>query len=643
MQNNLKIENNKPIQTNFLGHNAVYHGYAGVSDDAGRVFNREQCELEADRAKDLGLKIARTIYNFWGYDKAKQSWTWNTPDFNAFCAWVQRMKDRGIDIALNTGWLNIGEIMSCSWRAPFPGTVKGNWQQSLQNFTWFISETVHQLIEVRGFTNVKYLVIMTEPNNIGDSYENSGVKTEVHSMQDGWYQTAEAVHNRLVQDGRRSLVKLVGPNSTLTGSFPEFYDYIKEKNPDWLDVYTNHTYLDFLWPEVQTPVNGTHVFSATYPGVRLQQDVALKPNTEYEFSYYIKLNVENPNVLSGYVLHGAFKTVNKDGNGRVFHSGGDDTTRLGRYTTEMVEAARLPDDWQQLKCTFKTEKDVQDAVVGVFFDVKGSQKYSVYATGFSLKEKGSNTELLQNGSLNGFEHWFRCPYMLRQTEEQNAYDFWVHAVEKALKHIPQGKDFWFDEYNILSHGGNGNLAGLEEPRHGTDLAVARVAFMNSGIQSSLLWTLFDQQWPNNHGYSDSKDDFGFKDGVHKFGVAACPMRKNWTYPAYKAVRLTDRVGGGVGTKVYRGVGTKHVHCTMSQAPDGKSTILVVNNSSTEQPINLTFENKVAATLNRYLYNPATAIGEPGIPALEQPEKIAVNGSITDVLPAGAVVAYTNMD
>ena len=157
MQNNLKIENNKPIQTNFLGHNAVYHGYAGVSDDVGRVFNREQCELEADRAKDLGLKIARTIYNFWGYDKAKQSWTWNTPDFNAFCAWVQRMKDRGIDIALNTGWLNIGEIMSCSWRAPFPGTVKGNWQQSLQNFSWFISETLHQLIEVRGLTNVKYL------------------------------------------------------------------------------------------------------------------------------------------------------------------------------------------------------------------------------------------------------------------------------------------------------------------------------------------------------------------------------------------------------------------------------------------------------------------------------------------------------
>ena len=641
MQNNLKIENNKPIQTNFLGHNAVYHGYAGVSDDAGRVFNREQCELEADRAKDLGLKIARTIYNFWGYDKAKQSWTWNTPDFNAFCAWVQRMKDRGIDIALNTGWLNIGEIMSCSWRAPFPGTVKGNWQQSLQNFTWFVSETVHQLIEVRGFTNVKYLVIMTEPNNIGNAYEVSGVKNEVHSMQDGWYQTAEAVHNRLVQDGRRSLVKLVGPNATLTGSFPEFYDYIKEKNPDWLDVYTNHTYLSFLWPEVETPVDGTHVFAAPFPGARLQQSVALKPNTEYEFSYYIKLQVKNPAMLSGYVIHGAFKAVKIDNNGKVLQAGGEDTTRLGRYTTEMVEAARLPDDWQQLKCTFKTGEDVQDAVVGMFCDAKGSQKYLIYATGFSLKQKGSSTELLQNGNLNGFAHWLRCPVALQESDDISGYAYWTKAVQKALEHIPQGKDFWFDEYNILSWGGELILPNLEQPGHGTNLAAARVAFMNSGIQSSLLWTLFDQQWPNNHGTSKSPG-FGFKDGVHKFGVAACPMRQDWTYPAYKAVRLTDMVGGGVGTKVYRGVGTKNVHCTMSQAPNGTVTVLVVNESKKPQSVQIAFEQPLTGTLKRFLYNPATAVGEPGIPKLEKPELIILNGSLTDELPAGAVVAYTNM-
>lgn len=633
MLTHLSIDNSVPVQANFLGLNAVYHGYAGVSDKFGRVFNQEQCELEADRAKDLGLKIARTIYNFWGYDKAKQSWTWNTPDFNAFCAWVQRMKDRDIDIALNAGWLNIGEIMSAGWREPFPGTVKGNWQQSLQNFTWFISETLHQLIEVRGLTNVKYLILMTEPNtpNSVSALKTAGIESEVKSPVDGWYQTAEAIHNRLVQDGRRGFVKLVGPNSTLTNSFPEFYDYIKEKNPDWLDRYSNHDYIWMLWPDVPSPVNGTHVFSATFPGARLQQNVELKPNTEYEFSYYVKLEVKDPSIISGCVIHGAFTTEVEGGNGSVLRSGGQDTTRLGRYTTNMVDAARLPDDWGKITFNFKTENKVEGAVVGVFFDVKGTQQYTVFATGFSLKEKNRKDELLQNGNLNGFNHWHRCPRHLAITDEKDPYEFWGNNLRKMLAHIPQGKEFWWDEYNA-------NIRDREDPLKGTDIALARVALMNNGVENSFMWSLFDQQWPNLSGRGSD----GFEDGVHRHGVAMCPMRKDWTYPSYQAVRVTGMVGGGVGTKVYKGAGENNVYCTMSQEPNGKLTVLVVNNSGMEQEIYLTFENNVTATLNRYIYNPAVATGAPGIPALEKPAEITVDGSITDVLPAGAVVAYTNM-
>ena len=54
--NNIKILNAKPIQENFYGFNAVYHGFAGLSDDAGRVLSDELCELEADRA-DVLLEV----------------------------------------------------------------------------------------------------------------------------------------------------------------------------------------------------------------------------------------------------------------------------------------------------------------------------------------------------------------------------------------------------------------------------------------------------------------------------------------------------------------------------------------------------------------------------------------------------------
>lgn len=65
------IFNKTPVQQNFLGLNAVYHGYAGLSDDAGRVYTPQQCDLEADRAAALGLKVARTYYKWYAYDFEK--------------------------------------------------------------------------------------------------------------------------------------------------------------------------------------------------------------------------------------------------------------------------------------------------------------------------------------------------------------------------------------------------------------------------------------------------------------------------------------------------------------------------------------------------------------------------------------------
>lgn len=131
----LKIKNSRPIQTNFLGLNAVYHGYAGFSDNAGRVYSKELCDLEVERAADLGLKIARTRYQWIAYNFEKNCWDWeNSPDFNAFCSWVERLKSKNIEVALNVAWCNISDIMSNGWGGKSPFTVGDNWQASVQNY-----------------------------------------------------------------------------------------------------------------------------------------------------------------------------------------------------------------------------------------------------------------------------------------------------------------------------------------------------------------------------------------------------------------------------------------------------------------------------------------------------------------------------
>ena len=39
---NLKINNINPVQEDFWGNGAIYHGYAGMPDSAGRVYNEEK-------------------------------------------------------------------------------------------------------------------------------------------------------------------------------------------------------------------------------------------------------------------------------------------------------------------------------------------------------------------------------------------------------------------------------------------------------------------------------------------------------------------------------------------------------------------------------------------------------------------------
>ena len=74
---NLKINNTISVQNDFQGNGAIYHGYAGMPDDCGRGYTDEQCEIEAERAGKMKLKIARTMYKWWAWDKTTNTWDWD--------------------------------------------------------------------------------------------------------------------------------------------------------------------------------------------------------------------------------------------------------------------------------------------------------------------------------------------------------------------------------------------------------------------------------------------------------------------------------------------------------------------------------------------------------------------------------------
>ena len=271
------------------------------------------------------------------------------------------------------------------------------------------------------------------------------------------------------------------------------------------------------------------------------------------------------------------------------------------------------------------------ARIGVFFDVK-VPKSTGYFDQMTLVEVDdpAAVNLLQD---SGFETDLSWNIFSGDTIEADCYDSWARWCRTALSYLPEGASFWYDEYNLPFFDRYG------DPLHGTQLAIANAAFMNTGVQSSVLWTLFDQQWPNNH---TTNADF-FVDGDHRWGLMPTFFRSKVPYPAYYGFGILSRFLGGEGTKVYAGTNEKGLHMSVAHQADGSWSILVVNNNTHESTIEVELSETLGVTLKRYLYDPAQIIPTEEAKQIEADKEIPVGDGFADQLPAHGFAVYTNRE
>ena len=617
----LRINNVKPVQEDFWGNGAIYHGYAGMPDDAGRVYTEEQCIIEAERAAKMKLKIARTMYKWWAWDEKTNTWDWDNEIMTVFYKWLQRMKDGGVTVALNTGWCSPGDILSSSWNGKSPFTVEGDWEQSKKNYGDWVSETVKQLIIKRGFTNIKIFVMFTEPQC------GSGARPENMSTYDCWYEAVQAAHNALVRDGLRDKIKLMGPNegSTVTS---EMLHWAAEHANEYLDIYSSHTY-QFAAPiskKYLTP--GKYAIGMGMAGARFCQTVPLKPNTDYVASVNLAAVVfeENPETV-GNIYFGAF--VDDGRNDIHTASGSGPSIPVVNGSTIDINPSTISGD-KYTKVTVKFNSgDTNSCVIGVFHDVKCTS--ISYCNFVELKEEGTDTNILINGDFSDkFNGW----KTLFADGTIDAYYDWCKWAKTGLQYVPDGKPYCFDEYNVTFNRDN------SRPSHGAEICNAAVALMNSGCRTSLLWTIFDQQWPNNHTYNNDS----FVDGDHRCGVMPVLTRSLVPHLSYYAFTLLSRYIDGEGTKIYEGFGKDSLHTTMAVSPNGEITITVVNCKEEADEFTINFDEALAGiNLNRHYFDPATCRPDEKAEIIGT-DKVFENitDTLSDKIPAYGVIVYTTM-
>ena len=637
---NIKIDLNCPVQTNFLGNNGVYHGFGAMPDECDRVYTEELCEIEADRAAALGLRVARTFYKWWAWDSKTDSWNWDNEVMTAFYKWLERMKKRNIQVALNTGWCMPGDVNEVGgWNGKSPFKVENNWIASTKKYAEWVSESLYQLIEVRGFTNITYIHLFTEPQ-YGTKFN---YQIEGKHAYELWADCAKAVTEQLIADNRRHLVKIIGPNegSTATSIMNK---WVAENADEYVDIYSSHNYQDFIVDEASDKKVGNALL-LSFPGARIQQEAPLETNSDYIIELEMAVSLEDRLNVSGSIIFGAWSTEGLAENNAIT-AGGQPTQRLNLKSITLLDPAAFNEEKSTVTLTFNSG-DAKKCNIGVFSDIKGDNNaLKLYSC--TLKKVGDAENILKFSNLTEVRLGFGLYTLVDPVEftpvawrmvgatKENAFaDPYYHlgnCAKTTINYVSKSKPVWFDEYNVRAE-----KDSYHTPIHGTHLAASMQSLMNSGIQSSLMWTLFDQQWPNNHCTNDDC----FVDGDHRCGVMPVLTRSLIPHPAYYATALVMKyMGGEEGTHVYEGEGERLVHATVSKMPDGNFSVLVINNKRQTDDFTIDFGEEIGLKLNRYVYDPATIVPDESATLIKSDSTVFVENTLSDKLVPGAVVVYT---
>lgn len=214
------IDTNFVVSSDFLGVGTQWEPMVDQYPSEMLGYSDAYWEVEKSRIKRLGLKVSRVrIIPGW-YMSDWYTYTWTSNDMNAFYKFMDFTNSNGIEVELNVCWKTARNMVSWWGSAVIPN--------SYIDFARSVSDLLDQLINAKGYSNIKYLAFFNEPNfNITmDSYKNILV----------------AVHDKLVTDGRRNLVEIWGPEATMGNTAVLWTEYMVNNANQVFDRYSFHGY-----------------------------------------------------------------------------------------------------------------------------------------------------------------------------------------------------------------------------------------------------------------------------------------------------------------------------------------------------------------------------------------------------------------
>ncbi len=249
------------VTTNYVGTSGVYYPFDFIkNDELTTPYTAEELAWEVAQLKAMNVSMVRTfIYPEWSYNASTKQWDFNSEYMQGFYDYCDMLKENGIDITVaihGVGQLRDEKLYNGYMTRAIPDLVgsEATLTQSVNAFADWFAQFANQVINVKGYDNLKYFIVSTEPSN--------DVVNETQTVQkekfDEIKALAKAVDSALTTANLRSNIKLVGPSVTTgseNGNYPataaRFVDWTISEIPE-IDIISVHHYTHYTdWTEDQ--------------------------------------------------------------------------------------------------------------------------------------------------------------------------------------------------------------------------------------------------------------------------------------------------------------------------------------------------------------------------------------------------------
>jgi len=289
-----EVDFRKVINDNFYGVGVNVLPMSFMPENMSKGYNEVYWRLEETRIFKTGAHIARVWFQpDWlveTYDEYKSgNYNFDAPKMYSVYKYLDALKAAGIEVEFNFGWKVSRHAQS--WFS-FEGTSKksNSAPRELDLFAKCCGETMFELINRRGYDNIKYLTFYNEPEYGKDAPDYGDFIVIGEKRMTYWHKMLELCCAAL-KDKNLDYLKIWGTE----GGMQEWMEYYSQNCRHLLDVQTVHRYewdcdmCEKMLPEFLKWADGMPVIMSECGQVKTPEDMTWRQNHIQLFSQIANL------------------------------------------------------------------------------------------------------------------------------------------------------------------------------------------------------------------------------------------------------------------------------------------------------------------------------------------------------------------